>query len=289
MDMSGSDRRDGEAGLLTKPTDRKKASAGGGKGNNIQAVRNAIEVLKSVSAIRHPALLREIAAATDLSASRAHRYLASLCETGLLVQDATSGRYEFGPTLVELGVSALGRIDAVRLGSEALLRLNELTGLDSHLNCWGTNGPTVLKWEPGHFGYAVRIREGRNLPVLLTATGRVFLAYLPASETAAIVENELVLFRDRAGGGPAGPGLDVASIRADVRRTGLACSLGEMNSSISALSAPAFDRDNRLSVTLTVLGIAGSFDTSAEGQIASHLRTVAAELSRSLGAPAADG
>lgn len=239
-------------------------------------------MLQAVSAIRHPALLREIAEAAGLSASRAHRYLTSLSETGLLVQDPSSGRYEFGPTLVELGVAALGRIDAVRLGSEALLRLNERTGLDSHLNCWGTNGPTVLKWEPGHFGYAVRIREGRNLPVLLTATGRVFLAYLPEAETAAVVERELALFRGR--GGHTRADLDVAKIRADVRRVGLGHSLGEMNSSITALSAPVFDRDDRLSVTLTVLGIAGSFDSDSDGAVASHLREVAAELSRALGA-----
>lgn len=220
-----------------------------------------------------------------MSSSRTHRYLTSLCETDLLVQDSTSGRYDFGPALIELGVKAIGRIDPIRLGCEALLELNDRTGLDSHLNVWGTSGPTVLKWEPGHFGYAVRIREGRNLPVLLTATGRVFLAYLPQSETAPLVDKELALFA-------ASPEaehrntreFDVDNIRETVRRQGLAQSLGEMNASISALSAPVFDRDNRLCITLTILGIANAFSADVDGEVASHLRTVAGNLSRSLGA-----
>ena len=220
-----------------------------------------------------------------MSASRTYRYLTSLCETGLLVHDATSGRYEFGPALIELGVKAMGRIDPIRLGSEALLELNDRTGLDSHLNVWGTSGPTVLKWEPGHFGYAVRIREGRNLPVLLTATGRVFLAYLPASETAHLVDKEMALFAASMDGDSSNmPEFNVDDIRNTVRRQGLAQSLGDMNSSISALSAPVFDRNNRLCITLTVLGITNAFSTDVEGDVASHLREVAGNLSRSLGA-----
>ena len=269
--------------MARKP--KKTASRNGGKGNNIQAVKTAVDVLNSVSSIRHPSLLREISVRSGLSASRTHRYLTSLCEAGLLVQDTASSRYDFGPALIELGVKAIGRIDPIRLGCEALLELNNRTGLDSHLNIWGTSGPTVLKWEPGHFGYAVRIREGRNLPLLLTATGRVFLAYLPEAETAKLVEQETALFagRDKEDGAIAGPA-DIDRIRETVRRDGIAQSIGEMNASISALSAPVFDKDNRLCITLTVLGIANAFSTALDGDVASHLREVADNLSRSLGA-----
>jgi hypothetical protein len=45
---------------------KKGAKRSGGKGNNIQAVTTAIDVMNSVSSIGRPALLREIAAKSDV-------------------------------------------------------------------------------------------------------------------------------------------------------------------------------------------------------------------------------
>src|SRR5690606_32678634 len=104
--------------------------------HNIRAVVVGVSVLKAVAALGRPSGLREIAAAAGMTPSRAHRYLASLVQTGLIVQERESGRYDLGSAVVELGVMALGRLDSVRLGTEALMRLTELTGLDSHLNTW---------------------------------------------------------------------------------------------------------------------------------------------------------
>ena len=79
-----------------------------------------VHLLKTIAAIEGPATLGEIAAAADMSASRTHRYLAGLIQTGLVEQDQNTGRYALGSTIVELGLTALGRTDAVKLGGEAL-------------------------------------------------------------------------------------------------------------------------------------------------------------------------
>jgi hypothetical protein len=70
---------------------KKGAKRSGGKGNNIQAVTTAIDVMNSVSSIGRPALLREIAAKCGLTASRTHRYLVSSAKQGFLSKRIAAG------------------------------------------------------------------------------------------------------------------------------------------------------------------------------------------------------
>ena len=61
-----------------------------------------------------------LALAAGMPASRAHRYLVSFGRSGLIVQDAPSGRYDVGPLAVGLGLAALGRFDIVRHCANAI-------------------------------------------------------------------------------------------------------------------------------------------------------------------------
>lgn len=242
-----------------------------------------VHLLKTIAGLQAPASLGEIAKAAELSASRTHRFLAGLIQTGLVEQNANTGRYDLGATIVELGLIALGRTDAVKLGSDALVTLTERTGLVSLLSTWGSNGPTLVKWEPGRLQTAVRLREGRNLPLLTTATGRVFLAHMGLSETRALLDAELKargLVKARALA-PA----DVQAMRDNVLGEGIGRSSGEENPGLTAMAAPVFDHEGRITLVVTVLGILGTFQTDADGEPARTLKATADQLSRRLGAP----
>src|SRR5262245_42187649 len=84
----------------TRPS---KASTGAANGNRSVVV--GVHLLKTIAAIERPATLGEIAAAAEMSASRTHRYLAGLIQTGLVEQNPHSGRYDLGSTIVELGLT----------------------------------------------------------------------------------------------------------------------------------------------------------------------------------------
>jgi DNA-binding IclR family transcriptional regulator len=262
---------------------RKARSPRSAAGNRSVVV--GVHLLKTIAALPGPALLGEIAKAAGLSASRTHRFLAGLIQTGLVTQNQNTGRYELGATIVELGLIALGRTDAVKIGSEALVTLTEQTGLVSLLSTWGSNGPTLVKWEPGRLQTAVRLREGRNLPLLTTATGRVFLAYTPANETRHLLEREL---KARSGAkGRAPSPADVEALRDEVMRRGLAQSAGEENPGLTAVAAPVFDRDGRIALVITLVGILGTFSTDDDAEPARLLKAAADQVSRRLGAPQA--
>lgn len=261
---------------------RKTAPVKGANGNRSVVV--GVHLLKTIAAIDGPATLGDIAAKAGMSASRTHRYLAGLIQTGLVEQELNSGRYALGATIVELGLTALGRTDAVKLGGETLSLLTERTGLVSLLSTWGSHGPTIIKWEQGRLNTAVRIREGRNLPLLTTATGRVFLAYVPEQDIHDLLQQELARqsaspkskLRDMA---------DVQALRAEVLRHGFGRMIGEENPGLVALAAPVFDHDGRIVLTITLVSIIGTMDAEYDGEPARELKAMAHQLSRRLGAP----
>jgi DNA-binding IclR family transcriptional regulator len=219
-----------------------------------------------------------------MSASRTHRYLAGLIQTGLVEQDQNSGRYALGATIVELGLTALGRTDAVKLGGETLSLLTERTGLVSLLSTWGSHGPTIIKWEQGRLNTAVRIREGRNLPLLTTATGRVYLAFMPEKEIKELLQQELAR-QTNTPKSKARDMSDVQALQAEVLRHGLGRMIGEENPGLVAIAAPVFDHDGHIVMTITLVSIIGTMDADYDGPPARELKAMANQLSRRLGAP----
>jgi DNA-binding IclR family transcriptional regulator len=237
----------------------------------------AVSLLRVIASLGRPATLSEIASAAGMSAPRAHRYLLGLANTRLVEHSAISGHYDLGSEIVELGVAALGKVDAVRFASEALVPLAEETRLATLITVWGTNGPTVIRCEQAELVSAVRVREGRNLSLLHSAAGRVFLTHLPEAITAPFIERELAASaKDRA----AARGIEAT--RAEVRKRGIGRGLGEETPNIAALAAPVFAANGRLALCIGVISAIG-YDTSYTGLPATALKRTASELSRRLG------
>lgn len=241
-----------------------------------------IEVLKTVARLPGPATLSEIGRAAGMSPSRVYRYLVSLVQSEFLLHDAQAGRYNLGPAAIELGATALSRVDAIEIASKVIRDLTAAVHLVSHIGVWGSNGPTVVRWEQGNLAVAIRIREGLNVSLLTTSSGRIFLAYLDEQRVATFLRRDMDEWNGRA---PKSERFTTAKIRElarAVRAQGMAGVTGLRNPHLATLSAPVFDRDG-LAMSLTVSGIEGTFDVSFDGQPARHLKAAASLVSHCLG------
>ncbi len=242
-----------------------------------------VSLLKIIAGLGRPSTLTEIAAASAMSPTRAHRYLMGLLLTDLVSHDVNTGRYELGTQLVELGIAAISRIDGVKLASDKLIELTRNTGLASLISVWGSYGPTVIRTEVAHLDTAVRIREGRTLSMLRTASGRIFLTFLEPTETLPRQTQELREWDEKAFRRPH-PTLDeIQALRRQVRTDGLAYSVGGQVREFSAVSAPVFDHHGKLAIALTLVGSAGYMDTSLDGPFAKAVREAAADVTRRMG------
>ncbi len=177
-----------------RPATRSPEAAG------VRTLLMGITLLKTIARLPEPANLSDIARRAHLPVSRAHRYLTTLVQGGMLTVDPSTGLYRLGPAAVELGVAAMSSTDWLQIATNVMRGLTARTSLVSVLTVWGTNGPTVVRWEQGKLEAVVRIHEGINLSLLTTAAGQIFLAYLdcapwPSSSNAILASES----RRRAG------------------------------------------------------------------------------------------
>lgn len=240
-------------------------------------------LLSVVAAFRGPTPLTSIASAANMSPSRAYRYLRGLCDSGLLEQNQPSGLYDLGPKILDLGLSAINRMDPVMQAAAVMPELTDAVGLVSIISVWGTHGPTAIRCEQGNLVAPVRIREGAVLPMLHTAAGKVFLAYMPPAVTDPMIAREIAEWNAHNTEKDMLTREAIAPIRDEVRRRGVARALGTYNPVLASLAAPIFNREGGLELSLTVTGVKGSFDASTKGPVAQRLLDAARTVSRKLG------
>jgi DNA-binding IclR family transcriptional regulator len=243
-----------------------------------------VSLLQVMAEFQGPASLTAIAEKADIWPSRAYRYLRALCDSGLLTQDEESGHYDLGPLILNLGLTALGRLDPVRQAVAMLPELTRSTGLVSVVSIWGTHGPIAVRCEHGNVPIQLRVREGLTLPLLQTAAGKIFLTYLPASQTERLLVAEMKQNKGVMLTGERVTHRKLEQLKEEIRRIRLVRSATH-NPIYISLAAPVFDREGQLQLTLSLIGVKGGYDSSLNGEPARQLRTAADGLSRQLGAP----
>lgn len=215
-----------------------------GQSGGIQSLDSALRLLRALAARPGPTALSDLARDCAMPVSKAHRYLASFAHAGLVRQAGKSGKYDLGPGAVQLGIAAMGRNDAINIAADGLPDLCAETGLTALLSVWGNSGPTVVRWERAANFMVTTLGLGSTLPVVGSATGHVFLGFLPRPLTAARVAI------DRA----AAPQVDPEAMAAQVRAAGYATVSGDLLLGLSALAAPVLDWQGEAQAVVTLIG-----------------------------------
>lgn len=230
-----------------------------------------------------PLHLRELAKASGMPPSKVHRYLVSLCRSGLLYQDPVDGRYDLGPSAVHLGLAAQNRIDEFRLGELELRKLHEKTGMPSAMISWASHGATIVRRIDPMQPIIVSVRVGSTVSVVNSAAGRIFAAFLPAQTVEPFIEAEFA-----AGIKPTVKGRVITQsafreLLQKIRKERFAFVQGDFLQGFDAISAPTFDQNGNIVMALGVLGPAGSIGVSPDSPHRRAVMEANASLSRRFG------
>ena len=257
--------------------DGDKARAG------IQSVEVGFALLQVLAQGPGAWMLRDLAARAGMPAAKAHRYLVSFQRLGLVVQDSRTTRYDLGPAALQLGLSALARLDGVRLARERVPALVEEIGHTVALAVWGNHGPTMVHWEESAQSVTANLRLGDVMPLLSSATGRCFAAHMAPEAVAPLLQEELAgATRMRRTDLPSTMA-EVNALLAEVRVRGAARVVDTLLPGIVAFCAPVFDADGHLVLGVTTLGSIATFDPAWDGAIDTALRAATVRLSSDLG------
>lgn len=249
----------------------------------VQSVEVGGRLLLVLGQQRESMSLKDLAAQAGLTPARAHPYLVSFGRLRLIEQDRQTGRYALGPGALQLGLSALAQLDAMRAAEQVAEDLAAATGHAVAVAVWGSFGPTVVRMIEARQPLLVSMRAGTVMSVLGTATGRAFAAVLPVERLA------------QAAGGAVGdpPGrnaefssADLAVIEAarhDVQAHGVVRAQGRPIPGINAFSAPARDHEGHAALVITALGREDRFPVDWDAPEARAVRDAAHEISSRLG------
>ena len=264
----------------------------------IQSIEVGGRLLLALAHHGQPLALKDLAAAADMTAGKAHPYLVSFIRLGLVERETEGGRYGLGPLALQMGLIGLQQYDPVRLATERIDELARATGHTVAIAVWGHRGPTLVRIAEAPSPVHVSMRHGTVMSIPDTASGRLFAAFGPAQAVREALANEARLAparqapaarsardarapRERGGRFGLGHAFDreIERIRAD----GVAGIDGVALPGISAVSVPVFDSRGQLVLSLTAIGPSATFDSAVDGLVAARLKPAATELSVRLG------
>ena len=247
----------------------------------IQSIEVGFRLIRELEKAGTKLSLKRLAECAQMSAAKAHLYMVSFVNLGLVVQDAATSRYGLGPYAVQLGLAAIRGMDVIELAREPMQRLQEETELSVFLSLWGNLGPMIalkLDWQTD---MPVAIRVGFVLPLLDSATGHVFVASLPDLVLALVLAREASSRKNLE--------QRISAIRKQVRADGVGYSKSLMIDGFAAISAPVKDYAGETVAAVTVLGLRSKVDVQPDGLHTKLVKEAGEALSRSLGASAMAG
>jgi DNA-binding IclR family transcriptional regulator len=249
--------------------------------NGVQSAEVALRVLAALSDAGGQLHLTALAAAAGMAPAKAHRYVMSLVHTGFVERTSRGGSYALGAKAMQVGLVALGRLDMMECATAALYDLRERIDETILLGIWGGGGATVVRLVESSHAVTLNVRIGSQMPLVASATGQVFGAYLRWDIVLPILRRELADAK-RLGA----PCLSEAQARArfdGVRKRGFSYVDGEMLAGIRAIGAPVFNAAGELAAALTVLGVGKNFSDGESSTLTGILADTARHLSQRLG------
>lgn len=214
----------------------------------VQSIEVGFRVVRALQAAQEPMALRDIAKAAAMPPSKAHLYLTSFLRERLVAQEAESGRYTLGVYAMELGLSAIRKISVVDLARTEMGELTTRTGCATYLSLFTERGPAIVAKTDGTRQGAFSVRIGHVLPMSSSATGLIFLAFMPEAHTRTALKADALM------AGTEGAKKVAPRQLATIRSQGYAATSGLINANFAAVSTPIFDYSGDLAAALTLLG-----------------------------------
>ena len=157
-----------------------------------------------------------------------------------------------------VGSGNVASLNAVHLARPCLEDLNRETDKTVGLGVWGNLGPTLIWWIEGSRPLELNLRCGMVLPLLGSATGKVFAAFSAPELTAPFIEGELALAQ-RSDILPfvSRQAVDEHLALVRERRLGTIVDavLTDINErGVNGVSAPVFDASGSIVLALTMMG-----------------------------------
>lgn len=243
----------------------------------IQVLDRSIALLRRIAESHQPLNANELAQLCGLNRTTAWRILTTLEQHSFIERDPFTQRYSISLELGRLAASAdNGRL--LRSSRAPLESLADSSGEQVSLGVPATFGFTYIDHVQPRTNQQVPRWLGPSGPLHATASGKIFLTFLPADERAALLQDPLEKFTPRTIDDTAKLETHLRQVAAD----GYAISNAEHESLSSAVCAPVTDTNGRLIAVVDLWGPSQRLTAKRLRQVGPEVRDTAHEIARRL-------
>ena len=181
----------------------------------------------------------EIAERTGLPKPTVSRLTYTLTRLGHLVYLSRVGKYQLGAPVLSLGYALLANTDIRRVARPLMQELADYANASISLGTRDRLDMVYVEHCRGSAMVTLRLDIGSHIPLATTAMGRAFLAALPVSERAYLME------AIRARADSAWPRIrdGIESSVEEVRQRGFCLSVGDWQSDVHGVAVPFVTMD----------------------------------------------
>ncbi len=248
----------------------------------VQSVDRALALLDLFASGISSWGISELSRATGMSKATVYRLMRTLERHGYTVQ-SDDHRYVLGTKALELAGAVFRQFEVRQVARPTMLALAERTGESVVLTAPNRNGVICLDTVDSPQRLRVGFHVGRTTPWHAGAAGKLHMAYLPEERIRRIVDRGLMRYTENT---ITDPDLLQRSL-AQIRRQGVAFTVGEFDPGVAAISAPIVDCRQEVVAALSIGGPAFRFGDDRLPYLIGEVRRAAGEISkRMMGNPA---
>lgn len=217
---------------------------------NVRAVERAMQILSAFDGEHVDRGVSEIAQATGLHKATTHRIMMTLLNGGFLERAPDGERFRLGLRMGKLGLGALRGLDLRRVAFPYMQQLVERFNESCDLGIFDRGMVLYIEVVHSQHSLTIAARVGRRLPAYCTASGRVFLAFLPPEVIEPILSEPLIPCTKNTI-------TSLPQLREELeatRQRGFSLDDGEFEEGIRAISAPIRDIDGNVIAAMSIIG-----------------------------------
>lgn len=247
-----------------------------------QAINRALDVLEEFTEHTPTRTVKQVAEATGLTSSTAHRLMKALEARGMLLLDPASKQYRLGPAVARMASPIFNQRGTASAVAPALRYLQNETGEAVSFQVrMGYNRLCILEYESRHH-LQYKSGVGQSFPLVAGSTGKAILAFFEEREVREILtearDNGRWLLRERDES-------DFLREIRSVRSCGYATSAGEVMADGAGVAAAVLDLTGLPLGAINIGAPAVRFNAAVREQMGRMVYATVLEVERSLGFP----
>lgn len=239
----------------------------------IQSIEVSGRILNTFLEVPGPAMLKDIAARTDIPAAQVHAYLSSFKRMDLVVQDAEDGRYALGPLAMRFGLAYRDSFRPMRIASETLTEVEQSTGFMCALVIWSNNRPTVFEVRSGRQPLNVNLRPGMTFSLIGSSVGAIFAAYMPPETVNPLIEQERSSDRFQSHQWQLTTE-EFEEQRTNAKNCGFVALAGRPIMGVNSVAMPVLQGTDELQATILMIGNEADMDITCGAELYASVRAI---------------